>query len=220
MSSKLIIIGTGLFAEVARDYFEEYTDFKVVAFACHERFITSPQINGVDVVPIETITEHYATSEYTVFVAVGYGKMNKMREAVYNEIKSLGYTFTNFIHPNVKIWNTTKLGENIFIFEDNTIQPYTSIGNNTIFWSGNHFGHHSSIGDHCFISSHVVISGSCHLGNNIFVGVNATFHDSLTIGNEVLVGAGAIVSKNLTDKQVVVPKATPLFTKNSEEIGF
>ncbi|MEC9261995.1 MAG: acetyltransferase [Pseudomonadota bacterium] len=220
MNSKLIIVGTGLFAEVARDYFEEYTALQVVAFACHERFITKPKINGVDVVPIETIVEHYSTAEHKVFVAVGYGKMNKMREAVYKEIKSLGYTFCNFIHPDVKIWKSTTLGENIFIFEDNTIQPYTSIGDNTIFWSGNHLGHHSSIGKHCFISSHVVISGSCHLGNNIFVGVNATFHDSLNIGNEVLIGAGAIVSRDLTDKQVVVPKATPLFKKNSEEIGF
>lgn len=220
MSSKLIIVGTGLFAEVARDYFEEYTAFEVVAFACHERFMTKSQINGVDVVTIETMVDYFATSDYKVFVAVGYGKMNKMREAVYKEIKSLGYTFTNFIHPDVKIWNSTTLGENIFIFEDNTIQPYTSIGNNTIFWSGNHLGHHSSIGEHCFISSHVVISGSCQLGNNIFVGVNATFHDSLNIGSEVLVGAGAIVSRDLTYQQVVVQKATPLFKKTSEEVGF
>ena len=53
------------------------------------------------------------------------------------------------------------MGDNCFIFEDNTVQPFVTLGNNLVLWSGNHIGHHSTLRDHCFISSHVVISGFC-----------------------------------------------------------
>lgn len=220
MTKKIIIVGTGLFAEVARDYFEEYTAFNVVAFACHAKYKGEDSLNNVPVVTIEELSESYSPDDYKIFVAVGYAKMNKVRERIFNEIKELGFECVSFVFPGVKIWDSTLLGENVFIFEDNTIQPYTTIGDNTVLWSGNHIGHHSSIGNHCFISSHVVISGSCRIGNNVFVGVNATLHDSLTIGDAVLIGAAAIVSKDVLDEQVLVPKSTPVFPKNSKEIGF
>ena len=57
------------------------------------------------------------------------------------------------------VWARHEIGENCFIFEDNTIQPFVKIGDDVVLWSGNHIGHHAEIGDHCFISSHVVISG-------------------------------------------------------------
>jgi len=220
MTKNLIIVGTGLFAEVAKAYFEEFTEYRVVAFACHERFKQSNSIYGSDLLSIEGLDERLPPSEHQIFVAIGYAKMNKIRQMVYEEMKGYGYECTSFVHPSVKVWDSTRLGDNVFIFEDNTIQPFTTIGNNTILWSGNHVGHHSSIGDHCFIASQVVISGSCKIGKNTFVGVNATFHDSLVIAEECLIGAGAIITKNTNAKEVFAPAATKPFPKNSEEIGF
>ncbi len=220
MAKPLVIIGTGLFAEVATAYFEAFTDYRVAAFSCHDRFRQAETVYGRPLLALETLGDSYAASDVDVFVAIGYGKMNRMRQAVYEEMRERGYHCTSFVHPNVRIWESTKLGDNVFIFEDNTIQPFTHIGNNTILWSGNHIGHHSTVGDHCFISSHVVISGSCTLGNNLFIGVNATFHDGLTIADDCLIGAGAIISKSTKPKEVFVPASTKPFPKNSDEIGF
>ncbi|MFN3701555.1 MAG: acetyltransferase [Alphaproteobacteria bacterium] len=216
----LVIAGTGLFAELARVYFEEYTDYEVLAFSCHRAYMNKDSLNGLPVIAIEDIAKNFASEENDVFVAIGYSKMNKVRQRVYEELKVQGYTFPSFVHPNVKTWDTTAIGENVFIFEDNTIQPFTRIGNNTILWSGNHIGHHSIIGDHCFISSHVVISGSCRIGNNVFIGVNATLRDSLNVADETLIGAGALIMKDTQEKDVYVPQATKRFSKNSEDIGF
>ncbi len=220
MSRQLVIVGTGLFAEVALAYFEEFTDYKVAAFACHARFMQGNTIHDRPLHAVEAMPEAFPPSEYDVFVAIGYGRMNRMRQRVYEEVKTLGYRCATFVHPTVKIWSSTTLGDNVFIFEDNTIQPFTRIGNDTILWSGNHLGHHSSVGNHCFIASHVVISGSCTVGNNVFIGVNATFHDSLTIADDCLIGAGAVISKSTKAKEVFVPASTKPFPKNSEEIGF
>ena len=220
MKKRLVIVGTGLFAEVACSYFEELSDYQVVAFACHESHKIADEVYGRRLLAIENLAQYYAPLDIEVFIAIGYGEMNKMRQRVYEEMKERGYRRTTFVHPNVRIWNSSTVGDNAFIFEDNTIQPFATIGNNTVLWSGNHVGHHSNIGDHCFISSHVVISGSCTVGNNVFIGVNATLHDSITIGDECLIGAGAIISKSTEPKSVYVPHATKVFPKTSDQIGF
>lgn len=220
ISKKLIIIGTGLFSEVAKAYFEEYSDYRVVAFACHARFKQCESIYGNPLFEIEELKERCDALSHDVFVAIGYGKMNKIRQAVYEEIKRMGYKCITFVHPEVKIWSSTILGDNVFIFEDNTIQPFTSIGSNTIFWSGNHIGHHSKIGNNCFISSHVVVSGSCEIGNNVFIGVNATLRDGIKVSDETLIGAGALIMRDTAPKEVFLTQRTRAFDKNSEEVGF
>ena len=88
------------------------------------------------------------------------------------------------------------IGENCFILEDNTIQPFTRIGSNVVLWSGNHIGHHSTIDDHCFISSHVVVSGHCTIHPYSYVGVNATLRDGLDIAEGSFIAMGACVTKN------------------------
>ena len=217
---KLIIVGTGLFAEVAASYFTKHSIYQVTAFSCHEKYRAKDVISGLPLVALERLTETHPPAEFDVFVAIGYGQMNKMRARVYAEVKTLGYQCATFVHPNVEIWDSTTLGDNVFIFEDNTIQPFTRIGNNTVFWSGNHLGHHSVVGDHNFISSHVVISGSCVIGNHCFLGVNATLRDSIEIADECLIGAGAIIMKNTAYQEVYVPERTRPYSKTSEEVGF
>ena len=220
MKKKLVIIGTGLFPEVARCYFDELSDYVVVAFACHEKYKTSDTIYGLPLHSIEDLKNVFPPNEVDLFIAIGYKSMNRVRQDVYEELKQIDYNCATFVHPNVKIWKSTRLGDNVFIFEDNTIQPFTKIGNNTVMWSGNHLGHHSTVGNHCFISSHVVISGSCTIGNNVFIGVNATFHDGLTIGDQSLVGAGTLISKSTKPKEVYLNSHTKPFPKDSEKLGF
>jgi sugar O-acyltransferase (sialic acid O-acetyltransferase NeuD family) len=216
----MVIVGTSLFAEVARDYFQEYTDYRVRAFTCHAQYRDSGDYCGLPIVTIEELDHHYPPGEVEVFVAIGYRKMNRLRQSAYEELKAKNYSFASFIAPNVKTWSSNHFGENVFIFENNVIQPHVQIGNNTILWSGNHIGHHSSIGNHCFISSHVVVSGSCKIGDNSFLGVNSTLHDSLSIGSENLIGAGAIINRDTREREVFVPSATKTFPKTSDQLEF
>lgn len=216
----IVVVGTALFAEVVRDYFHEYTDYRVRAFACHAQYKSQDTFGGLPVVTIEELSHQYPPGRVDVFVAIGYRKMNKLRQASYEELKARGYSFASFIAPNVKTWSTNRFGENVFIFENNVIQPHVQIGNNTILWSGNHIGHHSSIGNHCFISSHVVVSGSCRIGDNSFLGVNSTLHDSLSIGPENLIGAGAVIARDTREREVFVPSATKAFPKTSDQLEF
>jgi len=112
--------------------------------------------------------------------------------------KKLGYKLASYISSKATFLTELPIGENCFILEDNTIQPFVNIGNNITLWSGNHIGHHSVIRDHTFIASHVVVSGGVDIGEQCFLGVNATLRDHICIGPRCVIGAGALI---LSDTQ-------------------
>ncbi len=201
---KLIVYGTGLVAEVAAFYFTRDTDYKVTAFTNAAEFITQDQFNGQPLVSFETLEKDYSPQEYDVFIALGYNKTNQIRQSRYFEAKKKGYTCATYISPRASYYGTP-VGDNCFILEDNTIQPFVTIGNNVFLWSGNHIGHHSTIRDHCFISSHVVVSGNCDIGENCFLGVNATLRDNIKLDRFVVIGSGAIVMKDCPERTLVKP---------------
>ena len=96
----------------------------------------------------------------------------------------------------VVVFPELALGDNCFILEDNTIQPFTTIGSNVIMWSGNHIGHHSVIRDHVLFTSHVVLSGHCVVEPYCFFGVNSTVRDGLHLAEGTLVAMSAAVTKD------------------------
>lgn len=193
MKNKLIIFGTGDIAELANFYFSKDSLYEVVAFTVDKQYLNSTKFCNLPVVAFENITEEYPPSVYSIFIALSYSNMNETRKQKYFLAKSLGYSIASYISSNATILNCDCIGENCFILENNTIQPFVSIGNNVTLWSGNHIGHHSKISDHTFVSSHVVISGGVEIGSQCFIGVNATLRDHIKIGNNCVVGAGALL---------------------------
>jgi sugar O-acyltransferase (sialic acid O-acetyltransferase NeuD family) len=217
--SKVVVFGTGSFAQVVHFYLTNDSEHEVVAFTVHESQLTQTELLGLPVVPFESLAENYSPEAFKMYVAVGYKNLNRVRAAVYTEAKNKGYQLVSYISSKCTYWGTPVMGDNCFIFEDNTIQPFVKIGNDVIMWSGNHIGHHATIGDHCFITSHVVISGHVEVGSHCFIGVNATTRDSITIGESCLIGAGALIMKSTKDKEVYIAKRTYPDSRTSDEIG-
>lgn len=200
---KLIIIGAGEFAGIAYEYFAEDSEYDVVAFCVEDKYFNDNSFYDLPIVKFSELKPKYSPNEYDVFVAVTYVKLNRERTRLYNECKKLGYKCATYVSSHAFVWKNVKIGENSFIFEDNTIQYFVEIGNNTILWSGNHIGHRSIIGDNCWLTSHCVISGFCKIGDGSFIGVNATLGDNVTLGEDTVFGAGALTVKSLEDKGCV-----------------
>jgi sugar O-acyltransferase (sialic acid O-acetyltransferase NeuD family) len=148
------------------------------------------------VVAFEEIEKSYPPSEYRFFAPMSPKGMNQKRSAVYAEAKAKGYTLVSYVSSRATTFPGLTIGDNCFILEDNTIQPFVSIGSNVVMWSGNHIGHHSTIGDHVFFTSHVVLSGHCDVRDYSFFGVNATVRDGLTIAEGTLVAMSASITAN------------------------
>jgi sugar O-acyltransferase (sialic acid O-acetyltransferase NeuD family) len=198
---KAIIVGTGPFAELAHFYLDVDSPYNIVAFCESEP--TQNEFCSKKVIAIDDIAQYYPSDEYDVFVAIGYRRMNDIRKDVCEDMRKKGYHLLSYISSKATFWNhENHIGDNVFVFEDNTIQPFTSIGDGTILWSGNHIGHHAMIGNYCFISSHCVVSGHCHIDDCCFLGVNCTIQDSIKIAQKNLIGAGVIISKNTNYSEV------------------
>lgn len=193
MKKPLVIFGSGEIAELAHYYFTTDSDYQVIAFTVDANYIKAPHFRGLPVVAFEEVTEHYPPECNDFFVTIGYSRLNAVRKEKFLTAKQKGYRLASYISSRATILNEGKIGENCFILEDNTIQPFVTIGDNVTLWSGNHIGHHSIIKDHTFIASHVVISGGVEIGEQCFVGVNATLRDRIKIGDRCVVGAGVLM---------------------------
>lgn len=205
---KAVIFGTGSFALVARFLLDRDSDYEVVGFTASSSSISTDVIDDLPVVAFENVEERFPPQDHHMLIAVGYAQMNRVRERFFLEAKGKGYSLLSYVSSKATHWGDTKIGENVFIFEDNTLQPFVEIGDNCVLWSGNHIGHHTTVGPHCFITSHVVISGHVVVGSHCFIGVNATIRDALTIAPENLIGMGALILKDTQPREVYATKRT------------
>jgi sugar O-acyltransferase (sialic acid O-acetyltransferase NeuD family) len=216
----LVIFGDSAFAEVAFEYFERQSDYRVVAFTVSREFLQKSTMFGLPIIPFEEIENHYPPENNFMFIALVYQKLNRHRIRFYQEAKEKGYRLASFISPGANVWTNVTIGDNTFIFENNVVQPFAKIGSNVVLWSGNHIGHHSSIGSHCFIASHVVVSGFCNVGDSCFIGVNATIGNNVDVGRDCLIGAGALIVSSIPDGSLLKGAVTsPSSVSTYEKFG-
>lgn len=208
MKKPLLIFGSGDIAQLAHYYFTTDSGYNVAAFTVDAAYLTDKTFCGLPVVPFEEAPRLYPPDAYEIFIALSYSKLNAVRKEKYLAAKAAGYRLASFISSHATVLNDGRIGDNCFIFEDNTIQPFVTIGNNVTLWSGNHIGHHSTIHDHCFIASHVVISGGVEIGESCFIGVNATLRDHITVGEKCVIGAGTLLLADAEPEGVYIGQAT------------
>lgn len=208
MKKPIVIFGSGDIAQLAHYYFSTDSNYEVVAFTVDENHIKESNFCGLPVFAFEDVVEKYPPDSCDFFVALSYSKLNAVRKEKFLAAKERGYKLVSYISSRATVLNEGNIGENCFIFENNTIQPYVLIGNNVTLWSGNHIGHHSVIHDHTFIASHAVVSGGVEIGEQCFVGVNATIRDHIKIGDRCVVGAGALLLTEAAPEGVYIGTAT------------
>jgi len=216
--AKLIIFGAGDIARLAHYYFTRDSDHEVVAFTVDQKYRQHDTFRDLPLIAFEEVRQLYPPQDYKMFVALSYRGMNKIRAEKYHQAKESGYELVSYISSRCSFLTDNPVGDNCFILEDNTIQPFVKIGNNVTLWSGNHIGHDSVIEDHCFLASHIVVSGNVRIHPYCFIGVNATLRNSIQIAPESLIGAGAIIMKDTVEQGVYLPERARLFGKKSSEI--
>jgi sugar O-acyltransferase (sialic acid O-acetyltransferase NeuD family) len=181
---------------------------------------TGTTFDGLPLVAFAEVAERFPPGGHAMFVAVAYGRVNRLRAEICGRARDAGYELVSYVCSKATHWGDTQIGDNCFVFEDNTIQPFVTLGDGVVLWSGNHIGHHATIGDYCFVTSQVVVSGHTRVGAFSFLGVNATLRDGIEIGRANVIGAGAIIMRSTGNGEVYVPERTPKHRRASDEIGF
>ena len=194
--ANVIIFGLQDYAELAYYYLERDSPHKVAAFCVTKAYIPEgSQFNGLPVLAFEDVAQTHPPQDFYFFAPMSPKNMNRDRERVFNEIRAKGYRMISYVSSKATVFDN-EIGENCFILENNTLQPFTRVGNNVVLWSGNHLGHHSHIHDHVTFTSHVVMSGHCAIGAYSFFGVNSTLRDGIKIGEGSFIAMAAAVLKN------------------------
>jgi sugar O-acyltransferase (sialic acid O-acetyltransferase NeuD family) len=217
--AKIVVFGAGDIARLAHFYFSTDSEHEVVAFTVDEEYLTGDTFLDAPLIPFGRVRALYPPGSYKMFIALSYAKMNEIRATKYSQARDLGYELVSYVSSRCSYLTRSPHGDNCFILEDNTIQPFVRIGSNVTLWSGNHIGHDSTVADHCFISSHVVVSGHVSIGRNCFIGVNATLGNNIAVADFTLIGAGALVMKDTSARDVFVPRRTERFPKTSDKMG-
>lgn len=219
--AKVVIFGTKDFAQLAQFYLQHDSPHEVVAFSVNEQYLPpEKELWGTPVVAFEQVEKLYPPGEFAFFAPLAPARMNRLRESVYQQIKSKGYELISYVSSKATRFPGTPIGENCFILEDNTIQPFTSIGNNVVLWSGNHIGHHSVIKDHVTFTAQVVLSGHCVVEPYSFFGVNATIRDGIHIAEGTLVAMAAAIVKDTEPWGVYKGNPATKGQTSSQDINF
>jgi len=216
--AKLVLFGAGDIARLAHYYFSTDSEHDVVAFTVDAAYRTADHFQELPLVAVEEVAARYPPTDFKMFVALSYTGMNRVRAEKYAQMKTLGYDLVSYVSSRCSYLSQYQPGDNCFILEDNTVQPFVRIGNDVTLWSGNHIGHDSTIGDHCFISSHVVVSGHVDIGPSCFIGVNATLRNSIAIAERTLIGAGAVIMKNTRPGSVYTAPRAERMPRTSDQM--
>lgn len=220
-SSKLVIFGTGELAHIAYEYFTYDSEYEVISFCLDDEYLRADTFLGLPIISYQQLATNLDPRRVEVFVAIGATKMNSAREAVFERIKSHGFKLATYVSSRAFVWHNVNIGQNVFVFENNTLQPFTKVEDNCILWSGNHIGHRTIIRAHSFISSHCVISGYCEIGNNSYLGVNCTINDKIKISPRTLLGSGAVITKNTLEDSIYVGNPARVVPgKQSSDVNF
>jgi sugar O-acyltransferase (sialic acid O-acetyltransferase NeuD family) len=215
----LVIFGAGTLARLARAYFARDTDYQVTACTVHREHIASAQMNGLPTVPFEEIAQRYPPEEHSLFVAVGYTRVNSRRAEIFEQCLALGYDLATVVSSRSHCWDDLRIGRNCMVFDGVVIEPNVEIGDDVVVWSGAQISHDTSVGDHCFLGPNAVLLGDVTVEPRSFVGGNATVRNGVTIAADCVVGAGTVIKRDTVSGEVyAVERTRALEGRHSEEL--
>ncbi len=217
---KMVIFGAGSLARLAHIHFSNASQYEVAAFTVNEEYLKETKIFGLDVVAYEQIETTHPPDAFSMFVAIGYRRVNRARAEIYGDCKTKGYELVSCIRPEIIGPEHVKVGDNCLIMPNTIVQPFAEIGNDVIIWGGSCIGYQSRIGDHCYIAPAAVIAGNVEIGQYCFVGANATIRDGLTIAPHCVIGAGAVILKDTERERVYRPQSAEMLPYSSSELRY
>lgn len=216
---EVVIFGTSKVAEIVYSCIknDEMTSWKPVAFCVDKEYLSETEKFGLPVVSFESVDKKFNPLKYKMLIAMGYHKMNQVREKKREEAKKKGYELVSYIHSMADVSADAEIGENVIILNNATIGPFCKIGNNVCIYNNATVSHHVNIEDNVWITSGTVIGGNTEVGKNCFIGINSTIGHNTKIGANNFLGANCLVTKKTEDNSVYVMQDTPKYRLNTEQ---
>ena len=201
---QLVIFGARNFAQLAHYYFKHDSDYAVRAFVVDEDYLSESSYDGLPVTASSQLTTDFPPSDYDVFVAIGYGRVNRQRAEKLAEITALGYSAASFVSTKASVAADVVVRPNTMIMEYSVIHPNVQLGENTMLFPRSVIALKTRVGDHCWIVC-ATVDEAVQLGDYSFVGLSSAVGPNVVLGESCIVGAGAVVLSDIGSHTVVRP---------------
>jgi len=191
---KIIILGSGVFAEEVADYISGIEDYELIGFieGINRDRCRNPLL-GLPVTWIDDVAKLIDSRSCKAVCAVGSTK----RKHFIQQVMTSGLVFTTIAYPTAQVSHTTSIGIGTIISPGVIIAVSTRIGDHVIINRGTLIGHHVDIGDYVTISPGANIAGRTKIGHLTCIGMGAVILDGISIGSNSVVGAGSVVTKDV-----------------------
>lgn len=199
---EIIVIGNGNISKILSSYLKK--KFNIIAYASKKKFIKSKKINNKPVYSLEELKKKFSPKKYKIITAIGYLEMNNVRKKIFEDLKSEGYNFVNYIDNSAQVPNDVIIRENNILLDNVSINPGSKIGNGNIIWSNSVISHNVRLNHFNWVSSGTVISGDTSIGNCNFFGSNSIISNNSFIANSIFIGAGALVTGKVRNESTII----------------
>lgn len=217
MKKNIVIYGCGELGRRLRLYFERENLNKVLAFVSDGE--NDVVVDDLPVYSFDRCKELYPKEECYMFVAIGYSKVNTIREKICKKCREAGYQLINYISPKSNCWNNVVFGDNVFVEDNVFIGDHCKIGNGVFIKAGCVLCHNDELQDYVFFSGGVVVGGDVIVKKNSFVGLNATLKSHITISEFNVVGSGANIVYSTASNCVLVGNPAKCIEKNVMDVN-
>ena len=178
---KLLLVGAGGFGRVVLEHAS-------LQYDC--AFLDDGDATVVDGVPVIGRTSELVSfyPEYKLLlVTIGN---NSLRDRLYREAASVGFSFPNIIHPSAYISPHAHIGTGCVILNNAVVQNNARCGDGCILNPGVELHHDSTIGSCCLIYTNSVVRSLTHVGDRVWIGSTASILTGATVPNDTRVEDG------------------------------
>lgn len=215
---KLIIFGNGKITEAVYNSMidDKSFNYKIECFCVEKKYKKKKTFLGLPNYDFETIEKKFSPSKHLFFVAIGYQKLNQIREKIFYRVKKKGFKLISYVHEIHKKNSTLKVGKNCFLMKDSIIHPNVELEDNVFVWGGAIICHHSKLKKNSWLTAGSKIMGSSVVGDNTFIAGGSLISHNIKIGKKSFIGANSLVVKNVPDNSVVISKPSDKIRMSSD----
>jgi len=134
-TKKLIIYGDSSYAEMISHYFQMDSEYQVVAFCVDKAYRTREEIDGLPVVDLENIEDHFSAQDHYIFSAIGY-KSVRTHKVLFEKVAQLSFSVASYVSSQAMVDSRCKIGINCLILPGVILEPDTIIEENCFINSG------------------------------------------------------------------------------------
>lgn len=191
MHRPLIIVGTGMQAELAEYHFGT-VGRDTAAFVLDPDYLRDDSFHGRPVLDFAEARRRFPPETHELFVSIGF-TATAARRRWFDAAQAAGYTLPSYVHPTASVAGNVRLGANTLIRELAVVCPFAQLGDDVFLGPHASIGHHSRVGSHVFMAPGATLAGAVVLGEGCFVGLQATVRDRVSVGAGCIIGAGALI---------------------------